>query len=137
MTNIEAIDIETLMDDVADISSAPVIQFGQNKYAFFWTTHAKERASCQGITGDEATKEILDDLNAISKAKKADLAVNCGYFCIRDLKHGFFAVCHITQDNKRLRVVTYNRKHVLFPREGDLTYQITDKDIIIRIWSHI
>lgn len=129
------VNFETMMDDVADIASAPTIQFGESKYAFFWTSHARFRATSQGILEEDATTTLLAALNAINEAGKAGYAVDSGYFCIRDLEHGFFAVCHLTESNKRLRVVTYDGLHVLFPREGDLTYQLTKDDIIVRIWS--
>ena len=129
--------IESLMDYVADIAKAPTVQFGNSKYALFWTDHAKQRADEQGVSADRAMQIVLDDLEAINAAGKAPLAVECGYFCIRDMKNGAFVVCHLTEDNKRLRVVTFDGNHVLFPREGDLTYQITNDYIIVRIWSRI
>ena len=124
-----------LMENAADIAGSPSVQFGGVKYAFFWTDHAKQRAEEQGLDIEAATDLLLADLNEIENSKKTDIAVNSRYFCIRDLRNGFFAVCHLTPENKRIRVITYDGKHVLYPREGDVTYQFIKNDLLLRIWT--
>lgn len=127
--------VKEIMDDATDISHSIKVQFGEHKYAFFWTDNAKKRLLEQHISEEEATKSLLKDLEEINFARKANpVLTGDGYFCIRDLRKGFFAVCHLTKQNKRLRVVTYDGTHVLYPREGDLTYQFTATDVLLRIW---
>lgn len=127
--------VKELMDDATDISHSIKVQFGEHKYAFFWTDNARKRLEEQNISEEKATESLLQDFQEINAAGKVNpVLMGSGYFCIRDLRNGFFAVCHLTTGNKRLRVVTYDGTHVLYPREGELTYQFTAKDVLLRIW---
>lgn len=121
--------IENAIRDVLDVAAAPHVVFDSARYALFWTTHSKEKAS--DVDFSVAQQQVLDALTAIQNANKATVAEE--YFCIRNFVQGWFAVLHKNKENRRIRVVTYHSK-MLWPKEGDVVYEISETDIRVRIW---
>lgn len=121
------------MTDVLDVANAPRVKFGGETYALFWTDHARERAA---DTAPIAEARIIKAVGEIEKANKSAPGIKSQYFCIRHTIENWFAVLNVTQENHRLRVVTYRGDKVLWPKNGDITYQFEADFIRLRVWEY-